>query len=349
MALYKRPGSKYFWMKFTFDNQLVQRSTKCKARRDAETVESAYRTQLALGKVGIKPRKKPISFKQAADEYMAASGNAQKPSTIVRVKFLTAPLLKYFGSARIDQIEKSDVEGFIQNRSRQKSVKTGSTITNDTVNLELVALKTIFKRLISEGYISESPARDVPQMRSNELNFHVLTTEEERRYLMACPQPLQDVATIILETGMRPKEVYELKRQRVHLDKGFLQVVGAKTEAGNRKVWLSSRAAAVLRSRLERFTGDNLFPKGGIDHADPTHELNDQHRTAIKNLGVSFRIYDCRHTLATRLLEDGIDLITLAAILGHSKLDQLKRYAHPSESRKSEAIRHMEKRKQKAG
>lgn len=57
MALYKRPGSKYWWMKFTFDGEIVQRSTQVANKRDAQTVESAYRTQLALGKIGIKPKK----------------------------------------------------------------------------------------------------------------------------------------------------------------------------------------------------------------------------------------------------------------------------------------------------
>ena len=68
MALYKRPTSKYYWMKFYFDGQLIQQSTKCKARRDAETVESAFRTQLALGKIGIQPPKKAPTFEKAVEE-----------------------------------------------------------------------------------------------------------------------------------------------------------------------------------------------------------------------------------------------------------------------------------------
>jgi hypothetical protein len=59
MALYKRPNSKFWWMKFTFDGQLIQQSTQVANKRDALTVESAYRTQLALGKIGIKAKAKP--------------------------------------------------------------------------------------------------------------------------------------------------------------------------------------------------------------------------------------------------------------------------------------------------
>jgi hypothetical protein len=67
MALYKRENSKYWWMKFHFDGQLVQQSTKCSNKRDALTVESAFRTQLALGQIGIKPKAKAPTFKQAVE------------------------------------------------------------------------------------------------------------------------------------------------------------------------------------------------------------------------------------------------------------------------------------------
>jgi site-specific recombinase XerD len=65
----------------------------------------------------------------------------------------------------------------------------------------------------------------------------------------------------------------------------------------------------------------------------------------IKN---QFRLYDCRHTFATRVLDNGIDLLTLASMLGHSSLSQVMRYAHPSETRKNEAIQLMQKKVAKA-
>jgi integrase len=45
---------------------------------------------------------------------------------------------------------------------------------------------------------------------------------------MACPQPLQDVAIVMLETGMRCDEVYRIKRSEVFLDKNLLKVTKAK-------------------------------------------------------------------------------------------------------------------------
>jgi hypothetical protein len=46
-------------------------------------------------------------------------------------------------------------------------------------------------------------------------------------------------------------------------------------------------------------------------------------------------------------LESGTDLLTLAALLGQANLRMVQRYAHPSEDRKADAIRQMQKTRQK--
>ncbi len=72
MALYKRPNSKYFWIKFTFDGELVQQSTKVANKRDALTIESAYRHELALGRIGA-PKVKAPTFSKAVDDFLVWS------------------------------------------------------------------------------------------------------------------------------------------------------------------------------------------------------------------------------------------------------------------------------------
>ncbi len=350
MSLFRRTNSKYWWFKFYFGGELIQKSSQVTNKRDALTVESGYRTQLALGKLKLKPKEKAPAFSQAADDFLKMSEveHAQKPNSFIRIKHSCQSLKKFFKETKVDRIEPKDVENFIRWRSRQTSKKTKKTVTRDTINLELIALKTIFKRLVSKDILDKSPARDIKQLAPNERSFHVITDDEEKLYLMACPQPLQDVAALMLATGMRPNEIYELKRRNVNLEQGFLQIVGSKTKSSNRKVWLSERTTRILKLRIDRFTGEYLFPKGEKDGADATNQLNNQHQTAIKRAKLKFRLYDCRHTFATRVLENGVDLLTLASMLGHSSLDEVMRYAHPSEASKKDAANQMQKRKAKA-
>ena len=55
-----------------------------------------------------------------------------------------------------------------------------------------------------------------------------------------------------------------------------------------------------------------------------------------------FRLYDLRHTFATRAAEAGVDIMTLAALLGHSRIQMVMRYAHPTEEHQFNAMKKME-------
>ena len=350
MALYKRPDSKFWWMKFYFDGSLIQQSTKCSNKRDAGTVESAYRTQLALGKIGIEPKKDVPNFEKAVEDFLLWSKveHALQSATYKRYFYSCQTLKKHFGKVKANRIETKDIEKFIVWRSGNTSRKTGAFITRETVNHELLTVKMIFNRLIESKILRDNPAQTVKRLSENERQFHVLTFDEEKKYLLASPQPLSDVAAVMLETGMRCGEVYRLRRRDIYLEKGFLKVVKGKTKTSVRNVHLSEKAKEVLSYRMKKFSGDNLFPQGDKDFAKATDSLDKQHLTTIGNLKMKFRLYDCRHTFATRAVENGVDLVVLASILGHSSLRMVMRYSHPSEAFKADAIKRMEKAKIKS-
>lgn len=344
MALYKRPGSKYWWMKFTFDGELVQQSTKVANKRDAQTVESAYRTQLALGKIGIKPKKTAPAFETAANDFLQwAKVKHNASETYLRYVFSCQTLKRFFGNVKVSKIETKDVEKFIAWRSENISKKTGKPISRETINRELITLKIIFKRLIDERILQVNPALMVKGLPENERHFHVLTREEEKAYLLACPPLLQDVATLMLESGMRCGEVYRVRRSEINLENNYLQITSGKTKSSVRRIYLSDKARRVIESRLNRFQGENLFPQQDLDFSAPTNSLDHCHAKVVGKLKMKFRLYDCRHSFATRAVEQGINLVTLAAMLGHANLRMVMRYAHPSENEKQAAVQLMQK------
>ena len=224
----------------------------------------------------------------------------------------------------------------------QKSGYTKRLLKPATVNRDLACLRALFNFYIRQEVLGTNPVSRVRFLAENNEQTRVLTFEEQKLFLAACSQPLQDAAAVMVETGMRPDEVYHLRTENVNLKQGWVFIPSGKTKAAKRKIPLTAAAAAILHRRLKTATGPYVF--GSPDDPNrPITKLNKPHGTAVKRSGVKwFRLYDLRHTFATRAIESGMDLITLAAILGHSRIVMVQRYAHPAEQHKVEAMRRME-------
>jgi integrase len=154
---------------------------------------------------------------------------------------------------------------------------------------------------------------------------------------------LRDVATLILETGMRPEEVYSIRPENVDLMNGHLQVTHGKTKAARRLLRLTAPAREVLGRRMSVAKSPFLFPCES-DTTRPIPKVNNAHDRAVRDSKVApFRLYDLRHTWATRAAMSGIDLVTLAAMLGHSRIQMVLRYAHPTQDHQTQAMDRLER------
>lgn len=357
MAVDKR--GRVWWMFFMINGRRIQKSTGCTNKRDAEEVERAYRTQLAKGEVGLEEKKPVPLFRDGMTEFLdrCEVDHTGKPNTQRRSVISSKALLRYFGDRPLDKITAEEVERFKDWRRLQKKqpphkklkknkrATTSATIKPATVNRELACLRAMINYFIRQDVLLKNPVSRVKFLKEDNESMRVLSAEEERLYLMACSQPLRDVATIMIETGMRPEEVCRMERRNVNLDKGYVFNPYGKTKAARRKLPLSEKAADVLRRRLSDIKGEFVFPgtRWGEDTSRPIVKLNNGHHNAIKRAGVeSFRLYDLRHTFATRAVEAGVDLVTLAALLGHSRIQMVMRYAHPTEEHQFNAMKKME-------
>src|SRR5262249_24538787 len=95
----------------------------------------------------------------------------------------------------------------------------------------------------------------------------------------------------------------------------------------------------IVGGGVEWGKGEFLFPDGK-NEGKAMLKVNNAHTRALKkSMVLYFRLYDLRHTWATRAVQNGMDLATVAAILGHSKLNMVQRYAHVQEDHKADAMK----------
>jgi integrase len=356
-------------MRFVFEGRRVERSTGFTNKRKAEAYAEAFRTRLRNEGVRFLEKKDYPTFKQAIEDFLEWSASRQRKNTTLRYKTASTPLIEHFGKMRVNLIGKAQIENFITRR-RSQYVTAGGVrpksgkpkmmkrkISNATVNRELACLKKVFSNLVADGVLISNPARFVDFLAEENESGRVLNRDEEQLYLSAASQPLRDYAVLLIETGVRPNELCRLAARDVHLerDKPYLVVTDGKTRAARRSIPLSIRAAEVLTERLANSKGKYVFPggRGGDDPNSPAVKFNNAHYGTLKRSKIdglnrsgtegSCTLYSLRHTFATRFLERRPgDLLTLAALLGHSSLRMVMRYAHPSDNHKFEAIRSMD-------
>jgi len=87
----------------------------------------------------------------------------------------------------------------------------------------------------------------------------------------------------------------------------------------------------------ERAASEYLFynPETGR----PLTTVKRAFKSACRRAGISnLRFHDLRHTFATRLVERGVDLITVKELLGHSSVTITERYTHSFGEQKRKAV-----------
>lgn len=336
MSIFKR-GSVY-WFHFMFNGEHIQRSTKQGNPKVARQIEAAYRTALAKGEVGIEERKPAPIFKDFADRFLAhvEARHENKPQTVAFYAAKLSRLLEYapIGSARIDKIDEGVIETYI--------VQRRASVGPATVNRELATLRRML-RLAQEW----KELQRVPRIRllsGERMREFVLSRKDEAIYLTACPQPLHDLAVLMLETGLRIGEALHLEWSDVTLQAlkgsrfGFIRIREGKSKNAKRIIPLTDRASALLSDRRNTRTSPFVF---GNREGQPYvgTSINHLHQ-AVCNPKVNgkrkrifprdFVLHSLRHTMLTRLGESGVDAFTIMRIAGHSSITVSQRYIHPT-------------------
>jgi integrase len=340
MSLYKRPDSGgAYWYDFLFGGRRYRGSTKHTNLRAAERVENTLKIRLANSRFGIEELKLAPLFRDFAPRFLEMVRPELRPNGYRIYAVCVRNLLPVFGLKSLDEIAPAMIQEFKE--ARLQAGRAGAT-----VNRDLATLRRIFSIALKLDVVRGTPfaARRVEFCKES-ARERVLTFTEELNYLSKATQPLRDVATLIVETGLRHGEACSARCEDVHLFTAtpFLHVLEGKTVNAVRDVPLTAKAVEVLKRRLaearrvereKKIEAHFLFPARvgtGHDWQRPMNELEPAHQKSLKLSAVKpFRLYDLRHTFASRAVEAGMDALTLKAVMGHADLKTTSRYVHPT-------------------
>ena len=328
MAVYKRGD--VWWYKFTWNGERIRESTKQANKRVAEQMESAHKTSLAKGEVGIRDKKKIPTLKEFAEvsfKPFLQQHCAEKPKTHLYYQNGLKHLLAFpaFANKAMDEIRQEQITSFME-RMRGANMAVSST------NRILEVLRRMFKLAMEWGTV-EKILPVVRMLPGEAQRDRVLSYEEETKYLQAAiadgeatmkaykaaqegiratmrgevpivpsdPNRLRDIAILLIDCGLRPEECYRLRWYEVR--DGCLKISHGKTAQARRSIPLVPRAASILEMRRIVAEGSEwVFPASTRSGHIEATTIKKKHKNACKEGGVEyFPPYAFRHTCFTRL------------------------------------------------
>lgn len=241
---------------------------------------------------------------------------------------LVKPLVRFFQGRRLGEISPWLVEKY--KHERLKATVRGRRIAGATVNRELSCLRRLFNLAIQWGKASTNPAarfKLLPELNHVE---RVLTPVEAQGLLAACCDHLRPMVLLALHTGMRRGEILGLTWEQADVARRMITLT--QTKSGRvRRLPMADLVVDTLKQRPR--SGPFVF--GG---EQPHRRISTAWRGACRRADLGrVRFHDLRHTWASWLVEEGVDLRTVQELGGWSSLKLLERYAHPTTAAKVRA------------
>lgn len=341
MALRNRGGVWHF--RFKLDAREYAETTGLAATKQnatkAQQKELEYRQALMEGR---RPSRRLVvrEFIDAAKSFLdsAEIQHREHPNSYRRIATSFASAKEFFGREPVSMIDDSRIEAYKTWRVKEHEVR------DITLRHDLHALSKFFGYAVKQRWARDNPVRNVEMPSdADAVRMHILTAAEEEEYFAraAKHKDLHDLGRLILLQGTRPDEVICLRRDDVDLDRGQVHIRKGKSAAARRTLDLTSESRRILAKRVsDKSPWIFPSPRNPGQHISRLNGAHDRLCTKALKAGISlnFVLYDLRHTFATRMAQAGVDLATLAAILGHSSIRIVQRYVHPTAEHKRMAM-----------
>jgi integrase/recombinase XerD len=219
-------------------------------------------------------------------------------------------------------------------------------LSSESVYLEIAALRAFYRFAENEKLLPVNVAENLslprrwkrlPKALSNEEISKLLTPENSETPESLCDQAILELA---YASGLRLSELKNLRLEQLHLDAGFVNVIGKGNK--ERVVPVGRKAVEALNRYLDTGRPKLVTPKSpaavfltrrGTPFASVTLWLRIKNR--VRRAGVSRNItpHMLRHSFATHLLEHGADLRVIQELLGHANISTTEIYTHVTGSR----------------
>jgi integrase/recombinase XerD len=247
------------------------------------------------------------------------------------------------------QVQFNDLTRFLEHERKRELEREpeGSVkrLTSESVYLQIAALRAFYRFAENEKFVEKNPAELLTLPRRWKRLPKALTSAEIEQLLKPLTRDpvalcVQAALELAYASGLRISELCNIRLEQLHLESGFVTVIGK----GNKERVVPVGKAAVnalndyLNSARPKLLGPkspaNVFlTKRGRPFGRET--MWRYLRERLKGAGIQRNItpHMLRHSFATHLLENGADLRVIQEMLGHAQINTTEIYTHVAGNR----------------
>ena len=248
----------------------------------------------------------------------------------------------------IGKIPFNDIRPFNLERIKKNMNDAGKAPRS--IQYALAVVRQVFNHAFkNEMYFGDNPVRKVKKPTLDNKRIRFLTHDEADALLAELKnrrRQLHDIALISLHCGLRAGEIFKLTWGDIDF---INEIIMVKGKGNKTRPALMTEEVKQLLSTLPSSEPDDLVFKNHIgmkiDSIPKTFKL------AVDNLefnkGISDKrhkvvFHTLRHTFASWLVQNGVDLYTVQKLMGHSTISMTERYAHLAQDNLKSAVKKLE-------
>jgi site-specific recombinase XerD len=276
------------------------------------------RTDQSIGKnqTGTKPL--PMGYREILEQ------KRYSESTIKTYTFYFRQFMDHFSDQSLEGIKPKEINAYLLGLIKKSSISASQQ--NQRIN----AIKFYYEKVLGR----EKKYYNVLRPRKSKPLPKVITEDELVQLVNAATNIKHKLIILLLySSGLRRAELIQLRKQDIQVDNGLIFIRGSKGRK-DRATVLSTGVISLLENYYKIHKPNYWVLEGPGRKQYSASSILKVVKTAARNAGISQEItpHMLRHSFATHLLDQGVNLRHIQTLLGHSSSKTTEIYTHVSKS-----------------
>jgi integrase len=245
------------WLKLPDQSVIRFRKRKIPTREQAEVLVAKRRAEAFEGQYFRRVKAIPLTVRDAWKAYEPVC--EQNHKAVLTEKCRSQHLLRHLGNAKVQSLSVADVDRYRSQRLAERSIR-GKPPASSTLDFEVELFKRILNYSLECGAIAVNPIAKAKLLRKPNVRTSVITEEVFRRLSNACEPALKSILTVAFDTGMRKREILDLRWEQVDLNAGIIRLAPQDTKGKeHRSVYMTARVRSVLSGIPRHLHSKHVF------------------------------------------------------------------------------------------